>query len=141
MKHTKWAVLVMLVTLSGLAVAQMIGSTRIVTEVPFEFVAGNRIVPAGECAVQAGTLDRQTLQLNNVAAKVGLFLRTSTTESKAGAGHYALVFHRYGDQYFLTGVKLQGSKISYRVQESKAEAELRARNASATDETLLAYTK
>jgi hypothetical protein len=131
MKHTKWAVLVMFVTLSGLAVAQTIGSTRIVTEVPFEFVAANRIVPAGQCVVQAGTMDRKTLMLNNVAAKVG----------KADASHYALVFNRYGDRYFLTGVKLEGSRISYRLPESKGEAELRAQNVPATEETLLASTK
>jgi hypothetical protein len=141
MKHAKWAVLLMLVTISGLAAAQMIGSTRIVTEVPFEFVAANKIVPAGQCVVQAGTMDRKTLMLNNVGAKVGLFLSASTTESKVDASHYALVFNRYGDRYFLTGIKLQGSKISYRLPESKAEVELRAQNVSATEETLLASTK
>jgi hypothetical protein len=141
MKHVKLAVLMMLVALSGLATAQMIGSTRIATKVPFEFVASNKIVPAGEYLVQAATADRKTLMLSNVVAHLGVFLPALSTESKVDATHYALVFTRYGDQYFLSGIKLQGSKIGYRLPESKAEVELRAKNVPAAEETLLAYKK
>jgi NADH:ubiquinone oxidoreductase subunit 5 (subunit L)/multisubunit Na+/H+ antiporter MnhA subunit len=79
--------------------------------------------------------------IDNAGAKVGLFSSWSQTESKQPASHYALVFNRYGDQYFLTGIKLQGSKITYHLPQSKAEAELRAQNVSATEETLLASLK
>lgn len=130
MKHANWVVVVMLVALSGLATAQRIGSTRIVTQVPFEFVVANKIVPAGECVVQAFTQDGGTLMISNAAAKVGLVSSASIAEGKLGASHYALVFTRYGDQYFLSGIKLQGSKISYRLPRSKAEAELVAQKES-----------
>ncbi len=110
MKHTNWFVAVALVVLSGMAAAQLIGSTRVVAQVPFEFMVGNKIVPAGECEVQAITMDGKTLVIRNAEAKVGLFSPSSQWESKQGASHYALVFKHYGDRYFLSGIRLQGSK-------------------------------
>ena len=141
MKHTNWFVAVALVVLSGMAAAQLIGSTRVVAQVPYEFMVANEIVPAGECEVQAITMDGQTLVIRNAEAKVGLFSPSSQWESKQGASHYALVFKHYGDRYFLSGIRLQGSKITYRLPESKVEAELRAKNVSATEETLRASLK
>jgi hypothetical protein len=141
MKHTNWFVAVALVVLSGMAAAQLIGSTRVVAQVPFEFMVANKIVPAGECEVRAITMDGQTLVIRNAEAKVGLFSRSSQAEGKQSASNYAMVFKHYGDRYFLSGIKLQGSKITYHLPESKVEAELRAQNVSATEETLRASLK
>jgi len=138
MKHAKWMVVVTLVVLSGMAAAQLASNTRIVAQVPFEFMVANKIVPAGTWEVRTATMDRRTLTIANVDAKVGLLSGSSWTEGKQSAAHYALVFNRYGDRYFLTGIKVQGSKITYRLPASKAEAELRAQNVSAIEETLLA---
>lgn len=141
MKQAKWVVAVTLVVLSGMAAAQLMSSSRIAAQVPFEFVVANKIVPAGECVVQAATMDGKILMIDNADARVGLFSGSSQTESKQPASHYALVFNRYGDRYFLTGIKLQGSKITYHLPQSRAEAELLAQNVSATEETLLASLK
>jgi hypothetical protein len=141
MKHANWFVVVALVLLSGMAAAQLNSHTRVVAQVPFEFMVANKIVPAGECEVEAITMDGQTLVIRNVEAKVGLFSQSSQAEGKQNASHYAMVFKHYGDRYFLSGIKLQGSKITYRLPESKVEAELRAQNASATEETLRASLK
>jgi hypothetical protein len=141
MKHASWLVVVTLVLLSGMAAAQLVGGTRVVAQVPFEFMVANKIVPAGECEVQAITTDRQTLVIRNAGAKVGLFSPSSQAEGKENASNYALVFKHYGDRYFLSGIKLQGSKITYRLPESKVEAELRAHKVAATEETLRASLK
>ncbi len=141
MKHANWVVIAALVVFSSMAVAQTIGSARIVTDVPFEFVTANKIVPAGTYEVQASTMDGKTLVIWNSRAKVNMFLSPSQAEEKESASHYALVFNRYGDHYFLSGIKLEGSKTIYRMPESRAEAELRAENVSATEETLLAAKK
>src|ERR1700716_36341 len=141
MKHAKWLVVMTLVVLSGMAAAQLIGSTKVVAEVPFEFMVANKIVPAGECFVEAATMDGKTLVIRNTEAKVALLSTSSQSEGKQEASHYALVFKHYGDRYFLSAIKLQGSNITYRLPESKVEAELRAQNARATEETLLASLK
>src|SRR6202163_2879850 len=137
MKHANWLVVVTLVALSGMAAAQLDSSTRVVAQVPFEFMVANKIVPAGECEVQAITMDGKTLIIRNAEAKVGLLFPTSQSEGKR-ASDYALVFTHYGDRYFLSGIKLQGSPITYRLPESRVEAELRAQSVSATGETLRA---
>ncbi len=54
------------------------------------------------------------------------------------AASNVLVFHKYGHRYFLTEVKVEGSRTTYRLPESKAEAELQAQNVNAPDEILLA---
>ena len=141
MKHANWLVVMTLVVLSGMAAAQLIGSTKVVAQVPFEFMVANKIVPAGECAVQAITMDGNTLVIRNAEAKVALVSRSSQSEGKQEASNYALVFKHYGDRYFLSGIKLEGSNITYRLPESKVEAELRAQSVSATEESLRASLK
>jgi hypothetical protein len=141
MKHANWLVVVTLVVLSGMAAAQLIGSTKVVAQVPFEFMVANKTVPAGEYTVQAFTMDGNTLMIRNQEAKVGLVSPSSQSEGKQEASHYALVFKHYGDRYFLSGIKLQGSNITYRLPESKVEAELRAQSAPATEESLRASLK
>lgn len=141
MKHANWLVVVTLVVLSGMAAAQLIGSTKVVAQVPFEFMVANKTVPAGEYTVQAFTMDGNTLVIRNAEAKVGLVSPSSQSEGKQDASNYALVFKHYGDRYFLSGIKLEGSKITYRLPESKVEAELRAQNAPATEESLRASLK
>ena len=141
MKQANWLVVMTLVVLSGMAAAQRIGSTRVVAQVPFEFMVANKIVPAGECVVQAINMDGNTLVIRNTEANVSLMSTSSTAEGKQDASHYALVFKRYGDRYFLSAIELEGSNITYRLTESKVEAELRAQNTSATEETLRASLK
>ena len=141
MKHANWLVVVTLVLLSGMAAAQLNSSTRVVAQVPFEFMVANKTVPAGEYVVQAFTMDGNTLVIRNAEAKVGLVSTSSQSEGKQDASNYALVFKHYGDRYFLSGIRLQGSKITYRLPESKLEAELRAQTATAREETLLASLK
>jgi hypothetical protein len=138
MKQAKWLVAVILVALTGMAAAQLNSGAKIVAQVPFEFVVANKIVPAGQCIVSVATMDGKTLAISNAGSKVKLFSSSSRADSRENAVHYALVFKQYGDRYFLSGIKLEGSKMEYRLPESKAEAELRAQNVSATDETLLA---
>ena len=143
MKYAKLMLGAMLMVLPVLAAAQL-GSGTIVANVPFEFVAANKMVPAGECVVRSVTTDStmlMTLMINNARAKVGLLSPASRAEGKSLAGSYALIFNRQGDQYFLRGIKIEGSRNIYRLPESKAEAELRARNVLATEEIVLASLK
>jgi hypothetical protein len=49
-----------------------------------------------------------------------------------------LVFHKYGSNYFLSEVKIEGTRNGYQLPETKAEREIRAQNGPATNEILLA---
>ncbi len=142
MKFAKSAVAAMLVVLSSLAVAQMNSGSRIVSEVPFQFTVGNKVVPAGKCVIQANvTADGKTLLIRNAEGTVGLLSSFSRSETRENASNYELVFNQYGDRYFLSGIKFEGSKITYRLPEGKVERELQSQNMTATEETLVASLK
>ena len=138
MKYAKRMLALTLIMLPVLAAAQLTATQKIVAQVPFEFMVANKHVPAGECSVQLAIAGGRTLMIRNVTAKIGLFSMANPGETKNPASTYALVFHRYGDQYFLTGVKLAAERTTYRLPESKAEAEIRAQNVPATEEILVA---
>jgi hypothetical protein len=141
MKKTTRMLALVLTMLPLLAAAQLSRDTRIVTKVPFDFMVANKSVSAGEWILQSASDGARTLMLNNRDAGTSLFSRASEQISKQPAGTYALVFHKYGDRYFLAAVKLAGSRTMYRISESKAEAEMIARNQPATETILLASVK
>src|SRR5262252_6016755 len=104
MKYAKRMLVLALVALPILAVAQMTSSTRIVGQVPFPFMVGNKHVPAGQYTIEPATNDARTLAIRNVGAKVSLFTSATPTQAKRASSSYALVFHKYGDRAFLTGI-------------------------------------
>jgi len=141
MKYAKRMLVVMLIALPILAVAQMTSSTKIVGEVPFPFVVGNKHVPAGEWTVEKVGNDARTLMIRNFDAKLGLFIPSIPDTAKKASERYALVFHKYGDKAFLAGIKVAGERTVYTIPEGREEAELRAQNVGATEQILLASAK
>jgi hypothetical protein len=122
-----------------LAAAQMTSNERIVAKVPFEFVLGNKVVPAGDWTVQSGNMNSSVLQIRNWDAHVNMFAPASPAASKKiSSGGYTLVFHKYGNSYFLAEVTIAGMRDGYRLPETKGETELRAQNVPASNEILLA---
>ena len=87
--------------------------------------------------MKAATADIKMVIIRNGEAKVNLFATILPIETGKPAGHYALVFHQYGDRYFLWGMKIEGTRVMYQLPESKAEMELRAQNVPATERSCL----
>ena len=141
MKYAKRMLALVLIALPILAVAQMGSSTRIVGQVPFPFMVGDKYVPAGECTVTLAPGAARILVIRNFDAKVGLFTAATPDEAKKASEHYALVFRKYGEKAFLTGIKLGGNRTTYNIPEGREEAELRAQKATAKEEILLASAK
>jgi hypothetical protein len=139
MKSAKLMLALMITVVPMLASAQLRSSDKVVTKVPFQFVLANKTVPAGEWVVQTASSDAKVVMIRNGDAKMNLLSTISESETGKAAAAPALVFHKYGDRYFLCGMKLEGSRILYRLPESKAEIELRAQNAPMSEEILLAY--
>ena len=136
MKRT-WICALTLTLLPLLANAQLSNTQKVATQVPFEFVVANRVVPPGMFVVETTTIDARILSLRNRESKVNVYITASRDQMSTPAANYALVFHKYGDQCFLWGMKVKGSRTFYRLPRGKAEAELLARNAPAPEEILL----
>jgi hypothetical protein len=138
MKYATRILIVALTMLPLLATAQLASSEKIVAQVPFEFVLGSKVVPAGEWVVKTATMDGKTLQIRTKDSGVNMLSTAILDESTKVSSHYSLLFHRYGDQYFLSEVRIAGTRVGYKLPETKAEAEMRAQNVPATNEILLA---
>lgn len=138
MKYATRMLAIVVTMMPLLASAQLGSSQTLVTNVPFQFRASDKLIPAGECIVQRAGANTNVLVIHNYAGKLGVFSNPLLAEGKQASTINALVFHKYGTHYFLTGIRLAGSKTMYKIRESRQEAELRAQNTPASEETLLA---
>ena len=141
MKHAKWISALMLLFVPLIAAAQLRQSERIVTQVPFRFTVGNVAIPAGECSVQLADQKGWVLTVSNRDAKIALFTHTVPNAARKIAPASALVFHKYGDRYFLVALRVSDSGAVYEFRQSKLEKELIAQNLRPTEEILLASAK
>ena len=141
MKYAKWISALMLLFVPIMAAAQLQPSERIVTNVPFSFVVANTVIPAGECTIQSADEQGWKLTISNRDAKVNIFVQAVPGLGKKSPAVSSLVFHKYGNRYFLSDMKIGNSREVYTFHQSKLEAEMRAQNAPVTQEILLAARK
>ena len=121
-----------LMALPGLVSAQNV----VKAQVPFEFIANGKIMPAGPCTIVAKGDGIHYLQINS--GKESIFVVPNATESLKPYGESKLVFHRYGDRYFLSSVVREGNNRGYELPAGRAELELRAQAVRHEDVTLIA---
>jgi len=107
-------------------------------QVPFDFIVNGKILPAGEWAIDAQGEGQTYLLLSSEGHK--MLILPNATESLTAPAESKLVFHRYGDRYFLSTISREGNNRGYELQAGKAEKELRAQKA-AEDVTLVASVK
>jgi hypothetical protein len=108
--------------------------------VPFDFVAWNKTVPAGNCIVQRTSMNGSTLTIQNTKAGMSTLALSREDRAKTATGAYTLVFHKYGSRHFLAQVKIADGTV-YMLPESKLERELRAQNTAPQDQIVLASVK
>jgi hypothetical protein len=130
----RFAVALMMIPL--VAGAQAGIGSGLIAQVPFAFMVGDKVIPAGECVVQSAGVGAETIYIQNRDLKIGMFSYAVPVDNRANRGADALIFHKYGDRYFLSAILLEGNGRLYQLPRSKAEAEMRARNVPATEETL-----
>lgn len=138
MKNAKWMLPVTVLLLSGLMAAQSLTSSSVVANVPFDFMVNNKIIPAGPAVVRAAS--GNVLAINNFEARKGALVPASRADETQG-DRTVMVFERYGSQYFLSEIRIEGSNLSYKLPQSKVETELRAQSAPASQLTVLASLK
>ena len=96
----------------------------VVVDVPFSFAVNGRTMPAGHYIVTA--VDDSHVRIFNHNT-TGLFVGTHSALRAASDGS-KLVFHRYGESYFLSAVWVTGNTTGRELPVSRAERELAGRN-------------
>ena len=117
----KRATLVILATL-GLAATSVVAQSKppIKVNVPFNFVAGAKTLPAGE--YQVHTEQSNVVLIQSMDSKSNMNLIAHSAQDRQMDGVAALRFNRYGDRYFLSEV-WTGSDVGRQLPKSRAEKE------------------
>lgn len=112
-------VIVALVILVTASPAQM--GTFITTSVPFPFHVGNNHVPAGDYRI-AYYGNNGILVVANADAQEVLAVQGYLAKHNDATSTPKLVFHKYGSNYFLIGVRMPGRKM-HALPQSSSERE------------------
>jgi hypothetical protein len=106
---------------AGSAYAQLGSKQEVRANVPFDYKVGKATLKAGDCSIRAaGTADALAIRCNGSEAKLAL----SHSVSGKPATETKLVFHKYGDQYFLAQVWVKGEDIGCELPRTRTENEL-----------------
>jgi hypothetical protein len=93
---------------------------RVVATVPFNFIVGDKEMPAGTYSVQPTSTGSGILRITG-AENSKTALRLSTSLHRSNAGNGKLVFHRYQDQYFLSEIWQAGESDGRQLFKSNRE--------------------
>jgi hypothetical protein len=106
--------------------------------VPFDFSLEQQSMPAG--AYEISSLSDNVLVVRNLDTREArLLIASMRVQASEGsdAPHAKLVFHKYGDQYFLCQIWGGQSRIGIALPESKREKEVQMASSTATQPELV----
>lgn len=107
---------------------------HITAKIPFAFTVGGKTLPAGTYTVRhLGFNAPALLSLNGRDSQVIASGFTNAIQASEASAQTKLVFHKYGDQYFLSELWIVGDDTGRQFLKSRAERELgreMARNSS-----------
>jgi hypothetical protein len=112
---------------SFVAIGSMSAQNRAVkATVPFDFSVGNKLLPAGTYTISSESYG--VIEIRNYDRHIAL---VSTTTHDANESKTAeLVFHKYGDQYFLSEILCASADMNMAVPTSKQEKTARTQEAN-----------
>jgi hypothetical protein len=99
--------------------AQLIYPVR--AKVPFDFSMGDQKLQAGEYTFSRLSPDSKIMLVTSVEANTSVFQSTFGTQVLTPKNESTLVFHKYGDQYFLEQIWLGGEQEGTQLPESRSE--------------------
>lgn len=101
-------------------------SRMVVSNVPFEFVVGDKTLPSGEYRINLAL--GNALTIRTADANAAAMRLTNEIQPRRNKTHARLVFHRYGNRYFLaevwSGAGDTGRQLLKSRQERAIEREL-----------------
>ena len=104
--------------LVGVTTCARAQGTETVTNVPFEFTAGDTNLPRDQYRISPMPGQSGAFMVRGMRHGVVLMSRTDRTNAREPAP--SLTFHRYGDHYFLKEVQLGDGRILH-LPQSRAE--------------------
>lgn len=119
---TMLAVILMLAFASALASVNAQNNRNVIANIPFEFSVRDKMLPAGEYIVQRITTStEERLLIRSSDSSVNVIVMTRPVQSNKRQEQAKLVFHRYGNQYFLSQIWKPGEETGRELYKSKSE--------------------
>jgi hypothetical protein len=119
-----------------LAAGSVHAQSPVKANIPFDFTAGSRSLPAGEYTITAMG-DAGTLLLIAGSGSSKAFVIPHGVETLAAPTSSKLVFNRYGNRYFLSQIWVQGERRGCELPRTRFEQEM-ASNARPDSVAILA---
>ena len=117
--------------MAALTALTVMASTRVaqaqeplVVNIPFDFVAGNQALPAGEYSVQASGPERTLILIDRKDLAASAIINSNAVVTNEIQTQSKLVFNRYGDRYFLSQVWTAGNSRGRQLLKSRREKEM-----------------
>jgi hypothetical protein len=96
-----------------------------VIKIPFNFVIGQKILPAGEYTIRPNRISSKTVwRVQGNDAHAGAFFLTVPVWARETQEKTKLVFHKYGNQYFLSQIWIPGDNSGRELSMPRLEREL-----------------
>jgi hypothetical protein len=125
-----FAMLVMVIVLALATAVVSVNAqsaTKVAADIPFEFSVGYKTMPAGAYVLRSLTGTGDALMIQSADSSVTALRQTEATGQKKD-NHARLIFHRYGERYFLAevwnGTDLTGRQLLKSQEERAIESEL-----------------
>lgn len=97
----------------------------VTANIPFSFVVDKATLPAGAYSVKAiSSAASKTLLIQSADARIQMLVLPNNARSLDPSPNTRLVFHRYGSQYFLSQIWMQGNSSGEQFRTSRREAEM-----------------
>jgi hypothetical protein len=124
MKSARTLITISLVFTAATLLAQTTVSQRLMTvNVPFAFAVEDHSLPAGEYLVLTVTPER-SIRIVSADGKHSAIVNTLPNYGKSPSENSRLVFHRYGNEYFLAQVWTAGQNVARNPLSSKRAMEV-----------------
>jgi hypothetical protein len=102
--------------------AQSVGAKLVKAHIPFDFVVGNKTLPAGEYTIGGLTTTSDAgISIRSRDGNYKAIRLTTIVQDNARRQKTTLTFHRYGETYYLAKVWSAGSSEGRKLMKSKAE--------------------
>ena len=125
MKHNfmRFSVVFGAVAFLTITSAQAQQSEKLSVTIPFDYYAGGKVLPAGDYIVSDG-IATGVVMLRSRTQGQAVMLPTHNVASARPQNNAKLIFHRYGNRYFLSEIWSEaGSVQGYQLSPSRTERE------------------
>lgn len=113
-------------------------SITVSATVPFEFKVGDKALPAGDYTVRTMSGTGSALAISNQDTHKAAIRLTNTVQAAKASNKAKLVFHRYGQTYFLSEVWSGHENTGRQLVKSKQERAMESQLAAISSKSELA---